>query len=366
MKVTEISVSNWRNLTRQKVLPGEQLNIFCGDNAQGKTNLAESVCFCCLGKSPRTDKDKELIRWGCDKAYVRVRYRCRFGDGEIAVTLGVGAKKQICVNSVPLSKIGELMGYLNCIYFSPDEIRIISQSPAERRRFLDVDLCQTDKSYFYGLSRFNKALAQRNNLLKQADSSNELKETVFVWDEQIAEEGAKIIMKRKNFCEKLKVFAKETHAALTDDKEQLELDYVTQIKGEGYSDLVANYRAALADSLEKDFALRYTSTGCQRDDVALKLSGVDIRTFGSQGQLRTTALSLKLAELKIFKNLIGEYPVLILDDVLSELDTERQKRLLNFDDELQILLTSATDVPRALVGDNCKYFTIANGTCLPK
>ncbi len=364
MRVTEISTSNWRNLERQKVLPGAQLNIFCGDNAQGKTNLVESVCLCCIGKSPRTEKDRELICWGKDRAFVRVRYVCRFGEGEIAVTLNAGGKKQITVNAVPISKMGELMGYLNCIYFSPEEIRIISQSPQERRRFLDVDLCQTDKNYFYSLSRFNKALQQRNNLLKKAASLEEAKETVFVWDEQLAEEGARIIVKRRAFCDKLKVFAKQTHAALTDNKEQLELNYVTQVEGEGFSELSANYRNALSRNLEKDFALHYTSTGCQRDDVALKLGDVDVRTFGSQGQLRTTALSLKLAELKIFKNLIGEYPVLILDDVLSELDPARQKRLLNFDSELQILLTAATEVSKDLAGNHCKYFTIKNGVCI--
>lgn len=362
MLVTEISVSNWRNLERQKVRLGPKLNVFCGDNAQGKTNLVESVCLCCIGKSPRTDKDRELICRGKDRAFVRVRYSCRFGEGEIAVTLACGAKKQIAVNSVPISKMGELMGYLNCVYFSPDEIRIISQSPAERRRFLDVDLCQTDKNYFYSLNRFNKALAQRNNLLKQAKDPDELKQTIFVWDEQIAEEGAKIITKRRNFCEKLKVFAKETHASLTDGAERLSLNYVTQISGETVADIAANYRDALRANLEKDFELHYTSTGCQRDDVALKLNDADVRTFGSRGQLRTVALALKLAELKIFKNIIGEYPVLILDDVLSELDPERQRRLLNFDKELQILLTSATYVSEELTGE-CKRFKIKNGVC---
>lgn len=365
MRVTEISISNWRNLERQKVALGGQLNIFYGDNAQGKTNLVESVYLCCIGKSPRTDRDKDLICWGKDKAFVRVRYTSRFGEGEICVTLANGSKKQIAVNSVPISRMGELMGYLNCIYFSPDEIKIISQSPAERRRFLDIDLCQTDKNYFYSLSRFNKALAQRNNLLKFAKSMDELKETVFVWDEQIAEEGAKVIAKRRAFCQKLKPIATSTHGALTDNKELLELEYVSQIKGESNRDIAQNYRETLANNLEKDLGLRYTSAGCQRDDVSLKLNGIDVRTFGSQGQLRTTALSLKLAELKIFKDIIGEYPVLILDDVLSELDPDRQKRLLNFDDELQILLTATADVSKEIAGNSCKFY-IKKGVCTPK
>ena len=363
MKVTEIAVSSFRNLAKQHVRLGDQLNIFCGYNAQGKTNLVESVYLCCIGKSPRTDKDKDLIHWQKDAAFVRVKYNSRFGEGEIAVTIERNAKKKIAVNSVAITKIGELMGYLNCIYFSPKEIEIISRSPAERRRFLDIDLCQTDKNYFYSLSRFNKALQQRNNLLKQARTVEEVKETVFVWDKQLAEEGARVIMKRKNFCEKLKVHAKESHRTLTDGKEQLDLEYCQQIQGNTFAEIEKNYLALLQSSIEKDFQLRHTTVGCQRDDVSLKINGTDVRNFGSQGQLRTAALALKLAELVIFKNLIGEYPVLILDDVLSELDVGRQKRLLNFDDDLQILLTSATEVPPDLAQTNCKRFTIVEGTC---
>ena len=366
MKVTEISINNYRNLAKQKVQPCGGLNIFTGDNAQGKTNLVESVYLCCIGKSPRTDKDKDLICWGKDKALVKVKYTCRFGEGEIEVALTAGAKKQISVNSVPISKIGELMGYLNCIYFSPNEIKIISQSPQERRRFLDIDLCQTDKNYFYSLTRFNKALQQRNNLLKQSRTVEEVRETVFVWDKQIAEEGARVIAKRKSFCEKLKVYAKESHATLTNGEEQLELDYVTQIKGESVAEITENYLKLLQNGTEKDFNLRHTSVGCQRDDVALRINGTDVRSFGSQGQLRTTALSLKLAELQIFKNLIGEYPVLILDDVLSELDVDRQRRLLNFDPALQILLTSATEISHDLAATDCKFFTVKQGACSEK
>ncbi|MCH5152799.1 MAG: DNA replication/repair protein RecF [Clostridiales bacterium] len=366
MKVTEIAVSSYRNLHKQRVALGNELNIFTGDNAQGKTNLVESVYLCCIGKSPRTDKDKDLICWGQDKAFVRVKYQCRFGDGEITITLNAGAKKQITVNSVPITKIGELMGYLNCIYFSPNEIKIISQSPAERRRFLDIDLCQTDKNYFYSLTRFNKALQQRNNLLKTAKTVEELRDTVFVWDKQIAEEGARVIAKRRTFCDKLKVYAKQSHATLTDNKEQLHMEYVTQIKGDSVADIAENYLKLLQSNLEKDFQLRHTSVGCQRDDIALTINGTDVRSFGSQGQLRTTALSLKLAELQIFKNIIGEYPVLILDDVLSELDIDRQRRLLNFDSDLQILLTTATEINHDLASNNCKFFTISQGVCSEK
>lgn len=361
MNVTQLTVNNYRNLSRQTICPDSGLNVFSGHNAQGKTNLVESVYLCAIGKSPRTEKDKDLIRWEQQQAYVKIKYNCRFGEGEIAVTINSHGKKQITVNSVPITKMGELMGYFNCIYFSPNEIKIISSSPNERRRFLDVDLCQTDKNYFYSLSRFNKVLAQRNNLLKTARSLQEATDTAFIWDEQLAEEGAKIIYKRRAFCNKLKDYAKRCHAKLTDNNELLSLEYSSQVDGDTANDIAKNYLALLQKNTEKDFQLKYTSVGCQRDDIVLKISDVDVRTFGSQGQLRTTALSLKLAELMIFKDIIGEYPVLLLDDVLSELDLERQSRLLNFDKSLQILLTTATDVPDKLA--HYKLFNIDNGTC---
>ncbi len=366
MIVTEISVCNLRNLAEQTVKPSYKLNIFTGDNAQGKTNLVESVYLCCLGKSPRTDKDKDLIRWNEENAYVKVKYKCRYGDGDICIAFRADAKKQISVNSVPITRMGELMGYLNCIYFSPNEIKIISQSPAERRRFLDIDLCQTDKNYFYSLSRYNKALMQRNNLLKQARTLDEIQDLLFVWNSQLAEEGAKVVLKRRAFCEKLKVYAAQCHTALSDGKENLTVEYVTQIKGDDYESTAVDYMHLLDQSAEKDFQLRHTSVGCQRDDISLKINGIDVRSFGSQGQQRTAALALKLAELSIIKDIIGERPVLILDDVLSELDLDRQKRLLNFDDDLQILLTTATEIDADLIKNECKYFTINNGVCEEK
>ncbi len=361
MKVTEISVSGYRNLKRQKINPSAGLNIFVGDNAQGKTNLIESVYLCAIGKSPRTDKEKDLICRTEDKSYVKVDFCSRYGEGDVSFELSREQKRKIQVNSVPIAKTGELMGYFNCVYFSPTEIRIISQSPAERRRFLDIDLCQTDKNYFYSLTRFNKVLAQRNNLLKTA-TLDELKESIFVWDKQIAEEGAKIIFKRKNFCKKLVTLADECHRQLSDGQESLLVKYVTQIEGETVAELTKNYLNKLTENFEKDVAARFTSCGCQRDDIMLKINDVDVRTFGSQGQQRTTALSLKLAELLVFKEIIGEYPVLLLDDVLSELDLSRQKRLLRFDEGLQILLTSATELPKELTSETeCAIFDVKDG-----
>ena len=362
MKVLDLQISSYRNLTAQKVALNQGLNVFVGDNAQGQTNLVESVYLCCIGKSPRSDKDKDLIRWGEEHAYVKLRYGCRYGEGTIEIKLNAKGKKQIALNGVPVSKVADLLGNLNCVYFSPNEIRTVSASPSERRRFLDIDLCQTDKNYYYSLSRFNKALLQRNNLLKTAATMEEAMQTVFVWDKQIAEEGAQVIVKRRRFCEKLKDYARRCHEKLTDGKETLLLEYQTRIEGETVEEIAANYLAKLQANLERDFAARHTTSGCQRDDILLKVNDVDVRSFGSQGQLRTTALAMKLGELMIFKDIIGEYPVLLLDDVLSELDVERQRRLLTFDSRLQILLTTATELPPQIVGIPYVRYHIAEGT----
>ncbi|MCM1042811.1 MAG: DNA replication/repair protein RecF [Corallococcus sp.] len=364
MQIKSVTVKNYRNLTQQKISLGSGLNVFVGDNAQGKTNLLESVYLCCIGKSPRTDKDKDLIRWGETVAHVKTEYNCRYGDGEISVGIA-GNKKHISVNSVPIAKLGDLLGYLNCIYFSPQDIKIVSQSPAERRKFMDMDLCQMDKNYFYGLQKFNKALAQRNNMLKQNREISQAKDTLFIWDGQIAEEGAKLVMKRRAFCESLKAFAKRSHRKLSVGKEELVLEYQTQISGETFAELTDNYAKLLENSLEQDCRLGYTSVGCQRDDISIAIGNADVRNFGSQGQQRTAALALKLAELAIFKEQIGEYPVLLLDDVLSELDAERQKQLLSFSKFTQVLLTTACKINDLTSGMDLTEYVIEGGKATP-
>ena len=297
MRVKSISVNNFRNLSPAKITPDGGLNLILGDNAQGKTNLLESVCLCCLGKSPRTDKEREMINYDADFARVNIEFTSRYGSADIAVVLSKKRKKAVAVNSVPILKIGELLGYLNAVYFSPDEIRVIRMSPADRRRFLDVDLCQADRNYYYSLVKYNKILNQRNNLIKKSRDIETLKEMLFVWDAQLARECARIVAKRARFCDRLKALAADAHKRLTDGKEQQ----------------------------------------------------------------RTAALSLKLAELEIFKELTGDYPVLLLDDVLSELDLSRQKRLLDFCDKVQIILT-ATHIDEELIrGREYAEFRLKNG-----
>lgn len=363
MHITEISVANYRNLSTFNLKLSCGLNVFVGQNAQGKTNLLEAIYLCCLGKSPRANNDKELINWNAETAKTAIKFESAFGSGDIKITLSKKAKKQVSVNSVPITRLGELLGYVNAIYFSPDEMRVIKQGPNERRRFLDIDLCQLDKMYFYSLNRFNKALAQRNNLLKNNRNSPMLRDMLEAWDQGIVRDGARVLLKRRAFVEKLSVHVKTVHEKLSSGSENFIISYDSQISGATLDDIQKNYANLLVNNFDKDLKLGYTSGGIQRDDISLDINGIDLRVYASQGQQRTAALSLKLAELDLFFQLTGEYPILLLDDVLSELDQKRQSQLLNFNDQVQVILTG-TRFDEDLANKKYMRFSIADGKVL--
>ncbi|MBE5736675.1 MAG: DNA replication/repair protein RecF [Clostridiales bacterium] len=337
MKIETIELKNYRNYDSLEVALGDKLNVIVGKNAQGKTNLLESVFLCAIGRSPRLHKDKDLINWDKDFSKVKVRVNRHIGSADIELYLFRNQNKAIKINGIGIKKIGQLFGNLNAIYFSPDELKLIKESPDERRKFMDIDLCQFDKNYFYDLANYNKVLQQRNKLLKNSNESA-LKETISIWNEQLAISGAKIILARCALIEKLKVHAGKIHAYLTSDKEELKLSY-QGIVGDNVAELQSLLLKKYSETLDKDIHLGYTTVGPHRDDIKIESNGIDLRTFGSQGQQRTGALSLKLAELEVFKDNIGEYPVLLLDDVLSELDETRQSKLLEFVSSVQTLIT---------------------------
>jgi DNA replication and repair protein RecF len=362
MHIKSLTVKNFRNYADRTIEPNKNLNIFAGENAQGKTNLVEAVFLCCVARSPRADADKELIKWGCDEAYVKLVVTRREGDSTVEIVLSRLAKKQIKINGVPLLRAGELMGTLNAVFFSPDEIRVIRQSPADRRRFMDIDLSQSDKNYFYSLNRYNKILQQRNNLLKTTKESETLLSTLPIWDSQLVREGVSIIKKRKEFICRLKVFANDAHRRLTRGAEDLEISYQASIKGDAPAELAAAFEAALRANYERDYRLGHTGAGPHRDDIKIAAGSVDIRTYGSNGQQRTAALSLKLAELRLFEDMIGEYPVLLLDDVLSELDEGRQRQLFKEITGVQTLMTVTRFDPALVENIETKIFHIAAET----
>lgn len=358
MKINSIKLNNYRNYTEEKVYFSPSLNVLLGKNAQGKTNLLEAIYYCAVAKSPRTTKESELVKWQSDNANILLDYETKAGNKKIEILLKRRGKKIVKVNRVNILKIADLVGAVKCVYFSPDELKLVKDAPQDRRKFLDTDISQLSKNYFYLLLKYNKILENRNKLLKETLDTSTLEQTLPIWTMQLANVGAKIIAWRIKFLEKLKVYAKRSHSYLTSSQENLELQYqgiVADSEQEIEKQLLKEYE----QSKVKDIKLGYTTVGPHRDDIIMLVDGVDIRTFGSQGQHRTVALSLKLAELEIFKDECGEYPILLLDDVLSELDKDRQARLLEKTREIQTILTT-TNVNEYLL-DNATIIRVEDG-----
>ena len=359
MYIKNLDIANFRNYEKQSVSLSDGLNVFMGRNAQGKTNLLEAVCLCSIGKSPRTPRDKELIRWQQQRSRVKVVCATRAGDESVEIILDKSENKRVAINSLPISRMGELMGVVSTVFFSPDEIKIVSSSPTERRQFMDIALCQISRAYFYVLQRYNKILSQRNKLLKSGRATDDALE---VWDLQLAENGAKIIKTRRGFISRLAPFAKQNHEFLTDGEETLDLSY-EGIEGETLEEITAAFTDELKKHRERDLTLGFTGVGPQKDDMKISAGGVDVRSYGSQGQRRTAALALKLAELDLYKQEKGDSPILLLDDVLSELDKPRQKKLLARTVGLQTVLTCThieDDVFADLTG--YKVFNVVGGS----
>jgi len=359
MKIKKIKLVQFRNYKKETIEFKDGLNVLVGANAQGKTNLLEAIYFSCIGKSPRTKKETDLILWNTDSAKIEIELEKKEGTKKIEIFLNKKGKKNIQINGVNILKISELIGTLNCVFFSPDELKLVKESPQDRRRFMDIDLSQLSKNYFYLINTYNKVLSHRNKLLKDTKSFDVLKETVYIWDTQLAELGAKIIIRRIRFLNALKLYAKKTHFELTDNKEELELSY-DGIVEEKEEQIKERLKKEYVETLEKDFKLGFTTTGPHRDDIKILINKIDVKTFGSQGQQRTVALSLKLAELEIFNSERGEYPILLLDDVLSELDEARKQKLLEKIKNVQTIITTTSFTKT----NGINLFTVKDGTII--
>lgn len=341
MIVKKLDLYNFRNYIKGTAHFGDGLNIVAGKNAQGKTNLIEGIYLLATGTSPRLSNDKGLIRKGEDYARVTATAENIGGEFEVEMLMSKNAKKCATVNGMAIAKIGELIGNIRAIYFSPDEMSLIKDSPDFRRRFMDIDLSQVDRSYFYSLNKYNKILRQRNALLKD-ESVEKIKSTISLWDEQLAKEGAKLIVARRAFCKDLSSEAERIHKSIAQN-ELLKIEYSTSVESEDEDGIAFELIEKLKKNIERDSYLKFTGVGPQRDDIKITLSGEDVRTFGSQGQQRTATLSLKLAEIAIFEKLSGEKPILLLDDVMSELDKERRTRLLKACEGGQTIVTTTDE-----------------------
>lgn len=357
MQIKKLSLKNFRNYEEEEFEFSPGLNILFGKNAQGKTNCAEAVFYLCTGSSLRIRHDRQLIRSGADRARIAAIASNRFGDVSIEADIGENSR-EIRINGSKIAKNADLLGNVNSVFFSPGELRLIQDGPDERRRFLNLSLSQLSRGYYTALLRYNKILEQRNALLKNRDVSLVL-ETLPVWDEQLCLYAARVVCARAEFVARLTPLAAEAHAYLTDGAEALSLGMDRTYQG-NEEEVAARLLREMSGAYEKDLRLGFTTVGPHRDDLKISIGDMDAKGYASQGQARTAALSLKLAELEIFKERAGEYPVLILDDVMSELDLPRRKKLVSKLQGIQTIIT-CTHAERVLYGKDCKKIRIAGG-----
>ena len=332
MVIETLELSNFRNYDTLFIELDSGINIFYGDNAQGKTNILESIYLCGTTKSHRGSKDKEMIQFQKEESHIRMSVVKKEIPCRIDMHLKRNKAKGIAINGVPIKKASELFGMVNMVFFSPEDLNIIKDGPSERRKFIDIELCQLNKVYLSELSSYQHVLNQRNKLLKDISFSPDLRSTLDVWDEQLIHYGERIIFEREQFIEELNHIILDIHKNLTGEKEILNVSYESNVSSE-------NFAALLKENREKDLKFKLTSTGPHRDDMCVTVNGIDIRKYGSQGQQRTAALSLKLSEIYLVKKRIKDTPVLLLDDVLSELDSSRQNYLLKSIHDIQTLIT---------------------------
>lgn len=332
MIIKSIELTNFRNYESLSLEFDKGTNILYGNNAQGKTNVLEAIYLSSITKSHKGSKDQDIIRFGESEAHLRT-YLEKDGDTyKVDMHLRKSGSKVIAVNGQKLKKAAGLLGLLNVVFFSPEDLSIIKNGPSERRRFIDMELCQLDSFYLYNLNNYNKIVNQRNKLLKDIYTNYSLKETLDIWDSQLISYGSKIIERRIAFINQLNEIIYDIHKKLSGDKEEILIKYEPNV-------LIEEFESKLKQNQEKDIKLKMTTVGPHRDDICIDVNGIDIRKFGSQGQQRTAALSLKLSEIELVKKITKDTPVLLLDDVLSELDSNRHKYLLDSIGNIQTIIT---------------------------
>ena len=328
MIIESIELKNYRNYEELHMELNEGTNILYGDNAQGKTNILEAVYVCCTSKSHKNAKDRDIIRFDQDESHIKMQIRKNDVPYRIDMHLKKNKPKGIAINGMPIRRASELFGIANVVCFSPEDLNIIKNGPSERRRFIDMELCQ----YVHSLVQYNKVLVQRNKLLKELAFRPDYGETLDVWDMQLVNYGKEVMEYRGDFVCRLNEMIHGIHARLSGQKEDLKICYEPDTAA-------AQFEEALKRSRTQDMKQKTTLCGPHRDDISFFVNGIDIRKFGSQGQQRTAALSLKLSELELVKQLIHDRPILLLDDVLSELDAGRQNHLLNAINDIQTIIT---------------------------
>ena len=356
MWINKIKLNNFRNYENQEINFNDGINLFYGENAQGKTNIIESIYLCSVGKSFRARRDQELIKFQEKKATVEVEFNKSDRDGKIK--LEIENRKNIFLNGIKLKKLSELLGNINIVIFTPDDIDILKGGPQKRRRFLDVMISQLKPNYMHVLNLYLKTMEQRNNYLRQIKLENKNENMLDIWDEKLVEYGIKIYEYRNEFINKIKEKISDIHSKITSNKEQIKIEYISNcVDREEYLNILKARR-------KLDIIKGYTTKGIHRDDFIIYINDNPVNVYGSQGQHRTAILSLKLSELNVVYDEIGEYPILLLDDFMSELDEQRKKSFLENIKNAQVIITCTEKINV----ENLKFFSynISNGKIVKK
>ena len=351
MYIDKMKLINFRNYENQEIQFNKNINIIYGDNAQGKTNILESIFLSGFGKSFRTSKEKELIKFGQDKLMIEANFQKKDRDGKIRIE--IGSKKQIAVNGIKIKKLSELLGNINIVIFTPEDINILKDGPAGRRRFLDMMIGQLRPNYVHNLNLYMQTLEQRNNYLKQIKELNKPQEMLEIWDEKLAEYGEKVYLYRKEFVDKIINKINDIHKKITDEKEELKIEYISNCSNKN------DYLNLLNERRKLDIIKGFTTKGIHRDDFVIYINNREVGVYGSQGQNRTVILSLKLSELNVVYDEIGEYPILLLDDFMSELDEKRRKNFLENIENTQVIITGTDKVDLSTI--DCSLYNVQKG-----
>lgn len=354
MWIKNIKMSNFRNYSFQDINLKQNANIFFGENAQGKTNIIESIFLCSIGKSFRAKKDNEMIKIDSSEAVIEVQYEKEDREGKIRIVLS--DKKNIFLNDIKIKKISEMLGKINIVIFTPDDIDILKGGPQYRRKFLDIMISQLRPNYLYNLNLYMQVLQQRNNYLRQIKLENKPENMLEIWDEKLADYAEKIANYRREFIEKIKEKIEKIHNEITEEKEKIEIEYITEcIQKE-------KFLKSLKDRRKVDIIRGFTTLGIHRDDFKVSINGKEIQIYGSQGQHRTAILSLKLSELQIIYDEIGENPILLLDDFMSELDEKRREKLLKNIKNTQVIITCTDKID---IDDlECSLYNVNQGNVI--
>ena len=360
MFIKRLQMLNYRNYNVLDISLGPHVNVFMGDNAQGKTNILEGIYYCAFARSHRTSKDRELINWNSDNALLSVTVGRERLDKRIDISILKDGKKAIQINKIKIKKIGELFGNFNVVMFSPEDLKIIKDSPGVRRKFIDMELCQLNPKYYYNLVQYNKVLNERNSILRNRNIN---KDILDVYDMQLVEFGYNIIMDRLEYIEKLNKYSTKIHSDITSGKERIEFKYISTIKD--LENIRENFYSLLEKNRVRDCERGITSVGPHRDDFTVLINDIDTKSYGSQGQQRTAVLTIKFSSLKIIKELTGEHPVLLLDDVLSDLDFSRKRYILSTIGDIQTIITcTGIEDLYEYLDDKSKVFKVKDGEIL--